>query len=78
MSNPTTPVRGRSTLRDPIHFLPLCAVSQGLCFFAVPGKQERAELQTVIRTEIMEKGTCLDSLPRLSSVTLYLKDYPFC
>ena len=56
----------------------VCRFSRTLCFLAVPGKQERAELHTVLRTEIMEKGTCLDSLPRLSSVTLYLKDYPFC
>ena len=70
-------VRGHSTLRDPICCLPLCAVSQGLCSLSAPGKQERAELHAVLRTKIMGKSTCLDSLQWLSSVTLYLKDYPF-
>ena len=56
-------VRGRSTLRKPIccTFLPLCAISQG---FSVPYQflfQERVELHAVLRTEIMGKGTCLDS-----------------
>ena len=56
-------VRGRSTLRDLICcFLPLCAVSQGLSSLSVPGKQERAELHAVLRTEIMGQSTCLDPL----------------
>ena len=59
-------------------FLPLCSVSQGLCSLSVPGKQEGAELHTVLRSEITGKNTCLDSLQWLSSVTFYLKDYPFC
>ena len=55
-------VRGRSALRDPIYyFLLLCAISEGLYSLSVPGKQERAKLHTVLRTEIMRKGTCLDS-----------------
>ena len=37
------------------------------------GKQERAELHPVLRTEIMRKGTCLDSFQWLPSVTFYLK-----
>ena len=77
MASPTR-VRGHSTLRDPICFLPLCTISQGLCSLSVPGKQERAELQAALRTEIMGKSICLDSLQWLSSVTLYLKDYTFC
>ena len=52
--------------------------SRTLCSLSVPGKQEWAELHVVLRTEIMGKGTCLGSLQWLSSVTLYLKDYPFC
>ena len=59
VSNPTTPVKGRSTLRDPICFFPLCAISQGLCSLSVPGKQEPAELHTVLRTEDREEGPLL-------------------
>ncbi|KAI4549385.1 hypothetical protein MG293_001715 [Ovis ammon polii] len=40
---------------------------------SVPGKEERAELHAVLRTEIMRKGTCLDPLQLLPSVTFYLK-----
>ena len=29
---------------------------------SVPGKQERAELRAVLKTEIIRMGTCLDSL----------------
>ena len=55
--------QGVSTLRNPIccTFLPLCAISQG---FSVPYQflfQERVEPHAVLRTEIMGKGTCLDS-----------------
>ena len=39
-----------------------CCFSRILCSLSVPGKQERAELHAVVRTEIMGKGTCLDSL----------------
>ena len=56
----------------------VCHFSRTLCSLSVPEKQERAELHTVLRTEITEKNTCLDSLQWLPSVTLYLKDYPFC
>ena len=56
----------------------VCHFSRTLCSLSVPGKQERAELQAVLKTEIMGKSTCLDSLQWLSSVTVYLKDYPFC
>ena len=67
-------VRGRSALRDPICYsLLLCAVSQGLYSLSVPGKLEWAELHAVLRTEIMRKGTCLDSFQWLPSVTFYLK-----
>ena len=63
-------VRGCSALRDPICYsLLLCAVSQGLYSLSVPGKQEWAELHEVLRTEIMRKGTCLDSFQWLPSVT---------
>ena len=60
---PHMTVRGRSTLRNPIccNFLPLCATSQG---FSVPYQllfREWVELHAVLRTEIMGKGTCLDS-----------------
>ena len=56
-------VRGRSTLRDPICcFLPLCAISQGLCSLSVPRKWERAELLAALRTEIIGKSIYLDSL----------------
>ena len=61
-----------------LHFLSLCAVSQGLCSLPVPGIQDRAALHAVLRTEIMGKTTCLDSLQWLSSVMFYLQDYPFC
>ena len=56
----------------------VCRFSRTLFFLSVPGKQEQAELHAVLRTEIMGKSTCLDSLQWLSSVTFYLKDYPFC
>ena len=56
-------VRGHLTLRNPICyiFLPLCAISQRL---SVPYQflfREQVELHTVLRTEIMRKGICLDS-----------------
>ena len=44
-----------------LHFLPLCAISQGL---SVPYEflfQEQVKLHVVLRTEIMGKGICLDS-----------------
>ena len=56
----------------------VCRFSRTLFFLSVPGKQEQAELHAVLRTEIMGKSTCLDSLQWLSSVIFYLKDYPFC
>ena len=56
----------------------VCHFSKTLCSLSVPGKQEQAELHEVLRTEIMGETTCLDSLQWLSSVTFYLKDYPFC
>ena len=56
----------------------VCRFSRTLFFLSVPRKQEQAELHAVLRTEIMGKSTCLDSLQWLSSVTFYLKDYPFC
>ena len=56
----------------------VCRFSRTLCSLSVPGKQEWAELHAVLRTEIMGKSTCLDSLQWLFSVTFYLKDYPFC
>ena len=55
----------------------VCHFSRTLCSLLGPGKQEWAELHAVLRTEIMGKGTCLDSLQWLSSVTLYLQGYPF-
>ena len=63
LSAPYRTVRGRSTLRNPIccTFLPLCATSQG---FSVPYQflfREWVELHAVLRTELMGKGTCLDS-----------------
>ena len=56
----------------------VCHFSRTLCSLSVPGKQDQEELHAVLSTEIMTKGTCLGSLQWLSSVTLYLKDYPFC
>ena len=52
--------------------------SRTLCSLSVPGIQEQVELHTVLRTEIMGKGSCLDSFQWLSSATLYVLDYPFC
>ena len=40
----------------------VCRFSRTLCSLSVPGKQERAELNAVLRTEITGKSTCLDSL----------------
>ena len=63
-------VRGRSTLRDPICSYFVCCFSRTLYFLSVPGKQEQAELHAVLRTEIMRRGTCLNSFQWLPSVTL--------
>ena len=65
-SQPWMTLRGscvRGHLRNPVccTFLPLCASSQG---FSVPYQflfEEWVELHAVLRTEIMGKGTCLDS-----------------
>ena len=49
----------------------MCAISQG---FSVPYQflfWERVELHAVLRTEIMRKGTCLDSSQWLPSMTLF-------
>ena len=46
-------VRGHSTLRDPICSSFVCCFSRTLYSLSVPGKQERAELHTAVRTEIM-------------------------
>ena len=51
----------------------VCHFSRTLYSLSVPGKQEWAELHTLLRTEIMKKGTCLDSFQWLPSVTFYLK-----
>ena len=56
----------------------MCHFSRTLCSLSVPGVQEWVELHAVLRIEIMGKGTCLDSFQWLSSVTLYVLDYPFC
>ena len=56
----------------------VCHFSWTLCSLSIPGKQEQAEPHAVLRTEIMGKSTRLDSLQWLSSLTFYLKDYPFC
>ena len=48
----------------------VCHFSRILYFLSVCGKQEWAELRAVFRTEIMRKGTCLDSFQWLPSVTL--------
>ena len=47
----------------------VCCFSRTLCSLSVPGKQEQTELHAVLRTEIMGKSTCLDSLQWLLSVT---------
>ena len=47
----------------------MCHFSRTLYSLSVPGKQERADLHAVLRTEIMRKGTCLDSFQWLPSVT---------
>ena len=57
-------LRGCSTSRDPIcciffHCVPFLKT---LCSLSVPGKQEQAELHAVLRTEIIGKSTCFDSL----------------
>ena len=55
----------------------VCRFSRTLYSLSVPGKQEWAELHAALRTEIMRKGTCLDSFQWLSQwlplVTFYLK-----
>ena len=70
-------VSGLSTLRDPICYS--LRFSRILYSLSVPGKQEQAELHAVLRTEIMRKGTCLDSFQGLPSVTkILLKGNLFC
>ena len=57
-------VRGCSTLRNPVcclFFLCVPFLKDSL-FLISSGKQERAELHAALRTEIMGKTTCLDSL----------------
>ena len=51
----------------------VCHFSRTLYSLSVPGKQERADLHAVLRTEIMRKGIFLDSFQWLPSVTFYLK-----
>ena len=51
----------------------VCRFSRTLYSLSVSGKQERAELHAVLRTEIMRNGICLDSFQWLPSVTFYLK-----
>ena len=49
--------REHSTLRDPIcYFLLLWAISQGLSILYQFLENERAELQAVLRTEIMRRA----------------------
>ena len=48
----------------------VCCFSRTLYSLSVSGKQEWAELHTVLRTEIMREGTFLDSFQWLPSVTL--------
>ena len=48
----------------------VCCFSRILYSLSVPGKQEGAELHTVLKTEIMREGTCLDSFQWPPSVTL--------
>ena len=57
-------VRGCSTLRNPVCcFFFLCVpFLKDSLFLISSGKQERAELHAILRTEIMGKSTCLDSL----------------
>ena len=50
----------------------VCCFSRTLYSLSVPGKQEKAELNAVLRTEVMRRGTCLDSFQWLPSVTSYL------
>ena len=47
----------------------VCHFSRTLYSLSVPGKQERAAPHTVLRTEIMRGGTCLDSFQWLPSMT---------
>ena len=51
----------------------VCCFSRTLYSLSVPGKQEQGELHTILRTEIMRKGTYLDSFQWLPSVTFYLQ-----
>ena len=76
-------VKGRSTLRDPIGFLPLCAVSQGLSvpyqFLENRNEQSYSQFSGLRSWERAPAWIPFnDSLQWLSSVTLYLKNYPFC
>ena len=70
-------VKGHSALRDPVCSSFVCCFSRTLYSLSVPGKQEWAELHAVLRTEIMRKRTCLDSLQWLPSTApfsdLFLK-----
>ena len=49
----------------------MCHFLRTLCSLSISGIQERVELHTVLRTEIMGKSTCLDSFQWLPSVTLF-------
>ena len=77
-------VRGCSTLRDPICcFLPLCAISQGLSVpYQFLENRNEQSCRQFSRLRSWEKALAWipfsDSLQWLSSVTFYLKDYPFC
>ena len=78
-----TRVRGHSTLRDPICFLPLCVISQGhsVPYQFLENRNEQSRMQfSGLRS--WERAPAWipfsDYLEWLSSVTFYLKDYPFC
>ena len=76
-------VRGRSTLGDPICFLPLCTFSQGL-FVPYKFLENRNEQSCTQFSGLRSRQRALawisfsDSLQWVSSATLYLKDYSFC
>ena len=40
----------------------VCCFSRALCSLSIPGKQERAELHAVLRTDVMRQSACVNSL----------------
>ena len=56
-----------------LHFLPLCAIFQGLSvpYQFLEYRNQQSCMHAALRTEIVGKSTCLDSIQLLPSVTLF-------